>query len=328
MRRDLDINQCVNNELLTFVINHLPSTLSNKYEKAIAAYIILCRTLKMDPDYVVYRDITRLSTLEEVTPTNNKVTGWHFALIYYKILRMLDLKPKLHETVDNEKYVTFKYKGISVTVSPFNIGYFEDHYSMNDFTNARYGFMLNGFEALPASSEFAEVSVAKRRTDEVFKGVYTKLGLNHEGHKIDEVLEKIYRREQQRSNKYDGARIARMFESINFLRFLKNEDVENAQIINKIIYSLFRDIYDERTEIITLFNECSGQVRLTQLVIIYDEDMQPYYYLFRNGKLVLITVMELTHYMIENGWYFNSPPDIDALGIQDDATINRLYKHQ
>ena len=67
MRRDLDINQCVNNELLTFVINHLPSTLSNEYEKAIAAYIILCRTLKMDPDYVVYRDITRLSTLEEVT---------------------------------------------------------------------------------------------------------------------------------------------------------------------------------------------------------------------------------------------------------------------
>ena len=91
--------------------------------------------------------------------------------------------------------------------------------------------------------------------------------------------------------------------------------------------TIFKDIWDERVENITLFSEVSGKVRLNKLVVIYDEYMSPIYYLFQNGKLVRYDVDSLYEVLVEEGWYFRFPTDIDALGDLEMEKVNRLYIH-
>ena len=51
------------------------------------------------------------------------------------------------------------------------------------------------------------------------------------------------------------------------------------------------------------------------------------YYWFRNGRLKKYDVDTLYQVMVDEGWYFRYPTDIDALNIEEDEKINKLYIH-
>ena len=117
-----------------------------------------------------------------------------------------------------------------------------------------------------------------------------------------------------------------MVDSINCFTFLKNSDVENAQLLNKLVSSLFRDIQDHRTESIVLYKETDKGIRITNLLVIYDEQMVPYFNLLIDGKLVNMTVTDLYEYLVKEGWFFRNPLDIDALNLTDMSMVRKLYK--
>lgn len=327
MSNSFEVNQSVSSDLINCVFNNIPDTITTKLEKAIAMYVILCRTLKYDPDYTVYGDVNRTNQISDVTPINNKVVCYHFASIYYQLLHMIGIKAKLHGNTDNHMFVSFTIDDMVITCDPTKCGYHSMGYSMTDITNVRFGYLLNGFTAMPFGMEMDKVEETKKGLNKLVKDVYKKLGINYgTGFRINEVLNKIYNREDDRSPLYNGDRILRMVDSINCFSFLKNCDVENAQLLNKLVSSLFRDIQDHRTESIVLYKETDKGIRITNLLVIYDEQMVPYYNLLIDGKLVKMTVTELYEYLVKEGWFFRSPPDIDALSLTDMSMVRKLYK--
>ena len=327
MSNSFDINQSVSSELVNYVFSNIPDTITTNLEKAIAIYVILCRTLKYDPDYAVYSDVNRTNQISDVTPTNNNVVCYHFASIYYQLLRMVGIKAKLQGTTDNHMFVSFNYQDMIITCDPTKCGHYSFGYSMTDITNVRFGYLLNGFTAMPFGMEIDKVEEVKKGLNKTVKDVYKKLGINYgAGFRINEVLNKIYNREDDRSSLYNGDRILRMIDSINCFTFLKDCDVENAQLLNKLVASLFRDIQDHRSESIVLYKETDKGVRITNLLVVYDEQMVPYYNLLIDGKLVKVNVAELYEYLVKEGWFFRSPPDIDALNLTDKEQIEKLYK--
>lgn len=327
MSKQFDINQNVSNELVKYIADNLPSDLNTSLDKAICIYVLLCKVLKYDTDYVVYGDVNRTNSISDVTPTNNEVVCYHFAKIYSDLLSLYGIQNEMRGMVNNHMYVSFNYEDMIITCDPTKSGHYTAGYCMADFTNVRFGYLLNGFTAMPYDADINKVDGIRKGLRKSIKEAYKRLNINYcAGYKISEVLNKIYNRENERSPFYTKDRILRMFDSINCVRFLRDCDVENAQILNKITTSLFRDIWDERTENITLYKEEGGKVRLTKLAVVYDEDLRPYFYLLVNGKLVKMTRLQLCDYLINEGWYFRYPPDIDALGIDDMNKVNRLYK--
>ena len=327
MAEVFEVNQCINKNLANFVLNSLPSTLDNDLDKAIAIYTTLCRVLKYDVGYTVYGDIAKTNDICDVTVSNNEVVAYQFAHIYYQLLLRVGVRAKIHSTSNGNMYVTFNYQGVMYSADPTRCGHYEPTYYMSDFTNAKYGSLLFGLRAIQHGDERDTVEVSNKTLRKKIREVYTKLGLPNNGDcRINETLSKIYERENQRGSKFDGKRINRMIDSINFFTFLDNCDVENGQLLNKLTASLFADIYDDRFEIITLYKETEKGVRVTRLVVAYDEEMVPYYNLLIGKKLFKMNVTQLYEYLVKEGWYFRNPPDIDALNIDDMDMIRKLYK--
>ena len=104
------------------------------------------------------------------------------------------------------------------------------------------------------------------------------------------------------------------------------DNVENTQFYNYLLYSFFYDIADERMESVSLYRNNSGMIELSKLLVLYDEDLNPYYYLYTNGKLVNYDVDTVIEIILNDGWCFKELVNIDCLGNLDDDTIKKLMR--
>jgi len=324
--KDIDMSCNVHSDLVSYVYENLPRTLETPLEKAIGVYTLMCNVLKYDPDYVVYGDFDRTDDFQNVTRENNNVVCYTVSTILYKLMNLCGVKAILHGDLDGHMYVSLETEGMILMFDATRSGYFSFGYNMSDLTNVKYGLMPDGISAMPYGAEISKIQEVKKRLKNCIKNVYKKIGLNTDGsYKFNKALDKIYSAEQERDVIYDEEGIVRNVAYVDSFKFLEDSDVENAQLLNKILSTIFKDIWDERVENITLFSEVSGKVRLNKLVVIYDEYMSPIYYLFQNGKLVRYDVDRLYEVLVEEGWYFRFPTDIDALGDLEMEKVNRLY---
>lgn len=326
--KDIDMSFNVHSDLVSYVYENLPDTLDTNLERAIGIYTLVCNVLKYDPDYVVYGDFDRTEEFQNVTRSNNNVVCYTVSTILYKLMNLYGVRAVLHGDLDGHMYVSLETDGMIIMFDPTRSGYFSFGYNMSDLTNVKYGLMPDGISAMPYGAEISKIEEVKIKLRNSIKNVYKKMGLSTDGtYKFNKALDKIYSSEQEREVIYDEEGIVRNVAYVDSFEFLEDSDVENAQLLNKILSSIFKDIWDERVENITLFSDVSGKVRLNKLVVIYDEYMRPFYYLLRNGKLVRYDVDSLYNVLVEEGWYFRFPTDIDALGDLEMEKVNKLYIH-
>ena len=327
MARKMDLSGKLDNELVDYIGRNLPDTLDNKLEKAIGIYILLCNILKYDPDYVIYGEYERTNDYSVVNKDNNKIVCYHISTILYKLLSMYGIKSDLHGDLDGHMYVSLETQGMIIMIDATRSGYFSFGYNMSDIANVKYGLMLNGISAMPYGAEMSKIPEVKNKLKEATKSVFKKMGLKTNGSfKLNGLLQRIYDREDKNEVIFDEAGIDRNVRYANMFRYLENSDVENIQMLNKVLSTIFKDIWDERAESITLYNETSGEVRITKLVVLYDDSLKPYYYLFMNGKLKKWDKYELCNYLIDNEWFFKHPTDIDAMDIEDNVVVYKLFK--
>lgn len=327
MARKMDLSGNLDGMLVDYISRNLPDTLENNLEKAISIYILLCNILKYDSDYVVYGDYYRTCDYSVVNERYNKIVCYHISTILYKLLGMYGIKSELHGDLDGHMYVSLNFEDMIVMMDTTRSGYFDFGYNMSDLANVKFGLMLNGITAMPYGAEMRKIPEVKLKLKETIKNVFKKMGLKTNGtYKLNGLLKRIYDKEDQNEVIFDEVGIDRNIRYANMFKYLENSDVENIQMLNKVLSSIFKDIWDERAESLTLFNESSGDIRITKLVVLYDDRIQPYYYLFMNGKLKKWDKYKLCEYLINNGWFFKHPTDIDAMDIDDDQVVYKLFK--
>lgn len=327
MARKMDLSGKLDNELVDYISHNLPDTLDTKLEKAIGIYVLLCNILKYDPDYVVYGDYDRTNDYSMVNKDNNKIVCYHISTILYKLLCMYGIKSDLHGDLDGHMYVSLETDGMIIMIDSTRSGYFSHGYNMSDLANVKFGLGLNGISAMPYGAEMSKIPIVKEKCRSTIKSVYKKMGLKTSGSfKLNGLLERIYNKEDQNGVIFDEEGIDRNIRYANMFRYLEDSDIENIQMLNKVLSTIFKDVWDERAESITLYNESSGEVRTTKLVVLYDTQMKPYYYLFMNGKLRKWDKYKLCSYLIDKEWFFKRPTDIDAMDIEDDKVVYKLFK--
>jgi hypothetical protein len=118
--------------------------------------------------------------------------------------------------------------------------------------------------------------------------------------------------------------IDRRMVMVNSFPLIEYSNVENYQYLSRIVTSIFGDIVENRVENIMLYKYIDGKISIGSLLVVYDEDNIPYYYLLMNGKYVNLNVSDLCYYMIENQWMFKNGADVDALKLKDDELIYKL----
>ena len=62
------------------------------------------------------------------------------------------------------------------------------------------------------------------------------------------------------------------------------------------------------------------------MLVLYEEDETPYYYLYIDGKLVNYDVDSVVEIILRDGWSFKRQTDIDALRLDDDELILQLCR--
>lgn len=328
MAKDIDMSRNVHGDLVTYVYENLPRTLDNDIEKAIGIYMLVCNVLKYDPDYVIYGDFDRINDFEDVTRTNNNVVCYTVSAILYKLFNLFGVKAILHGNLDGHMYVSLEIDDMIIMFDPTRSGYYDQGYNMSDLANIKFGLMPNGIVAMPYGAEIDKIKDVKIKCRNSIKSVYKKMGLKtNKTYRLNCLLDRIYNAEEQRDVIFDEEGIRRNVRYVSSFKFLENSDIENVQFLNKILSSIFRDIWDERAENITLYNESYGEIRVSKLVVLYDDELKPMYYWFRDGRLKKYDVDTLYQVMVDEGWYFRYPTDIDALNIEEDEKINKLYIH-
>ena len=104
------------------------------------------------------------------------------------------------------------------------------------------------------------------------------------------------------------------------------DNVENTQFFNWMITSVFYDIAELRAENISLYRNTDNGIELSKLLVLYEEDNTPYYYLYSDGKLVNYSVDDVINIILRDGWCFKHQTDIDALNVEDDALLLKLCR--
>ena len=327
---NIDLNKNVNVDLINYVKDNLPSNLKGDLEVALSIYMLLCNVLKYDPDYVIYGEFDRTNDFSEVTRENNKIVCYHFAVIYKKILELYGIESKLSEGC-NHMEVSIRIDNMIVYADPTRSGFFADKYKMGDLSNLKFGLLLNGVSCWPANNNYdiRECEEIKSKFARSIRNVYRKMGIKIGNTNVLELM--INRIKKREDDIYDATSddFDRIIDLCNSFKPLDSKEfqVENIQFIYKVVGSILRDIWDDRAECMTLYNETSGEVVITKLLVLYDCKGKPCYYLYQDGKFSRKTVDEIYNFMVSGNWYFKYPNDIDALALTDMVMINKLYKH-
>lgn len=324
----LSLEEEVSDSLRNYVHENLPDTLDSDIEKAIGIYLLLATKLRYAPIYTLTEDYYDTQPYFDVTLENNEVVCIQFAIIYYKLLEEYGIEANLSGDVNSHMYVNLNFGSLSFRADATRYGFYSDQFDLSDMTNLKYGFKAEGIY-IPdyAYSDFNYIAFAKERLNSIITTVYRKMGLRIDvKDKFDEYVDSFQRKYLSVTgnvNKEDfDFRISILNKHFKFVE----DNVENTQFYNLLLYSFFYDIADERMESITLYRRNCGRIELSKLLVIYDEDLKPYYYLYTNGKLVNYDVDTVVEIILNDDWCFKRLINIDCLGELDDDIVKKLMR--
>lgn len=324
----LSLEEDVSDSLKNYVRDNLPSTLDSDIEKAIGIYILLATKLRYAPIYTLTEDYYDTQPYFDVTLENNEVVCIQFSIIYNKLLEEYGIESNLCGDVNSHMYVNLNFGTISFKADATRYGFYSDQLDLSDMTNLKYGFKVIGlFIPDTTYTDVNYIIPAMERLNNSISSVYEKMGIRTDvKDKFDEYIDTYQRKYLSpigRVNKEDfDFRISLLNKHFKFVE----DNVENTQFYNYLLYRFFYDIADERMESVSLYRNNSGKIELSKLLVLYDEDLNPYYYLYTNGKLVNYDVDTVIEIILNDGWCFKELVNIDCLGNLDDDTIKKLMR--
>lgn len=321
----ISLDNDVDSSIVKYVEDNLPKEFITDLDKAIGIYYLLCKRLRYDPNFVVYRDIDYTLDYDKVTLDDNKVVCVQFSIIYHKLLKKYGIDSCLVGDVNNHMYVNLRAGTMMLTADGSRYGNFTEDYNLSDLTGTKYDFMIDGlFVNGTFYADVNYVNYNRDRLEKRIKEIYRTMGLRVSlRSRFKRAITKF-----QELELYNGEVNKDDFDKrINFLNSMYypvNSEVEDMQMLTKLVVDIFNDIHEERTEQITLYKHVDGETKLCRLLVLYDEEMEPYYYLFVDNKFVQYNVNSLVDWIIDNGWTFKNGTDIDALCIEDEERILKL----
>ena len=324
----LSLKEDLDSSLVEYVNENLPDTLQSDLEKAIGIYILLTKVLRYAPVYTITKEIYDTNPYFDVTLENNEVVCVQFSIIYYKMLEKFGIEANLAGNYCSHMFVNLNFGSMMLRADATRYGYYSDQLELSDLTNTKYDFMIEGFY-LHTKQYFDPkyIDYCTERLRETILSVYNKMGLNTDGKsKIDEFIDKYQRVEFAKDRVVDKRVFDERIEMLNSMFRFREQTLENTQFFNWMINSVFYDIAELRVENISLYRKSDKGIELSKLLVLYEEDETPYYYLYIDGNLVNYDVDSVVEIILREGWSFKHQTDIDALRLDDDELILQLCR--
>ncbi len=319
---DMDLNDTVSDDLRRCVYGNLPKSLDNDLERSIAVYMILCKVLRYNPSFTISRDLNRTSHYSLVDTKHNEVTCVQFSIIYYKILKEMGIDANLGGDIHDHMYVNVSCGTIMFIADATMSGYYTDSYTISDITKLKYGFEIEGlYIAASCYKDSNYIQYNRARLNNSIKNVSRKLKYkNSLEKKVDKAIS-LFRRSEGSLEVVDYPVIERRINLLNALYFRVGSDVEDIQYFNKLVNGIFLDIHDDRVEALSLYKKVKDEVILEKVLVIYDEELKPYYYMFIDGHFVYLSLDQVINKIVDEGWNFKHLTDIDALDNEDERLL-------
>ena len=324
----LNVKEDVDSSIVDYVKNNLPKSLKTDLEKAIGIYILLAKVLRYAPIYTITEEIYDTNPYYDVTLDNNEVVCVHFSIIYHKILDMFGIENNLDGNVNYHMYVNLSFGSMMIRADATRYGYYSDQLELSDLTNTKYDFMIEGFY-IEDSKYFDPkyVEYGRERLHQIIVEVYKKMGLNTDTkEKMNEFIDKYQRVEFAKVRDVNKSVFDERIAMLNSMFKFHEQTTENTQFFNWLITSVFYDIAELRAENISLYRNSDKGIELSKLLVLYEEDETPHYYLYSDGKIVNYDVDTVIDIILKDGWCFKHQTDIDALRIEDDDLILKLCR--
>ena len=323
----ISIDEDIDSDIYDYISSNLPSNIDNDLERAIAIYYFLCKLLRYEPNYIVYKDLDNTLDYDDVSLKNNRVVCVQFSIIYYKLLKKYNIDAALAGNVDNHMFVNLRIGTMMITADGTRYGNFTEEFNISDLTATKYNFIIDGFYINGVFySDLDYVNYNREKLSNAILTFYKKIGIRNDLRKKYDRLILKFRDKEFEKNAVFEEDIKRRMDFLNSIYYLTNNTVEDVQMLTKLVVNLFSDILDERTEQITLYRVVNKQIVLTRLLVFYDENMKPYYYFYNNGKYRNYEVDMIVKLILENGWIFKHQMDIEALSLDDEQTILKLMR--
>ena len=322
---EFDIDCELNQELVLFIDKHVSKGNYNELETTIIIYYWLCKIFEYDSRYVVYNDLKRTSDIEKIDFNNNKVVCAHFSTIYYKFLKKYGIDCNLAGD-RNHVFVNFRIGSMMLKADSTRCGYFDVDYTLSDLTSVKYDFLIDGlFLVEEYYTDFNYIKRNKKKLNDTIKSVYKSLGISLDNrNKFNNLLRKYQINEFSKEDIITKEVIDRRISFLNSIFYKVCSEVEDVQMLTKLVRTIFADIEGDHTEEIILYKVINNEVKLTKLLVLYDWEMNPYYYFDVDGQYVNYEVDDIVSLIIDGGWLFKNQNSIDALYLADDKVDKLL----
>lgn len=323
----MKIDEEIDSSITDYIASNLDKNYDNDLEKAIAIYYLLCKKFVYDPEYVVYRDLDYTLDYDKVSIDNNRVVCVQFAIIYYKLLQKYGIDSCLVGDINSHMFVNLRIGTMMITADGSRYGNFTEDYNISDITGVKYDFLLDGmFINGTFYSDQNYLNYNRDKLDKAIKNVYKKMGLRVGLRNKFKTLITKFQGKKLFNSEVNKEDIDRRVNFLNSVYYPVDSEVEKMQMLTKLVVDIFNDIEDERTEQITLYKYVDGKTLLNRLLVVYDIEMQPYYYFLEDGKYVNYVVDTIVEKILNDGWLFKNQIDIEALCLEDEERILKLMR--
>ncbi len=320
---DIDISKELDIKLVNYIESNISSDMS-ELEIAIKIYYLLCKNFVYDPAYSIYGNDSKFIDYSKVNLQNNRVVCVQFAIIYYKFLLKYGIDANLSGDYSRHMFVNFRIGTMMLTADATMFGEHTDEYTVSDITATKYDFMiegltLNGGRYLDFQTYRYNVEKLEKAIKKFYKENHLRVSLRG---KFESLIHKFQEREMKLcENGINKLEFDRRLEFVNSIFYRTGNTVEDMQMITKLIKNIFIEIEADRTELITLYKRKGSTYDLTRLLVLYDEDRLPYYYFLVDGNYVNYDLDTIINMLLDNGWNFRNPTDVDALDNEDERLL-------
>lgn len=322
---NINDNDEIDQSISEYIDENIPKKVENDLEKAITIYYLLCKIFRYDPSYIVYRCLVCTNPYDKVTLENNNVVCIQFAIIFNKLLQKYGIDSCLVGNVSTHMYVNFRVGTMMLTADSSRYGEFSEDFNISDITATKYNFLIDGLFLV--DSFYTDINYIRYNNEilnNAINKVYSNFGIELDLREKFNYLIKKYQDRELYIDVVNKDDIDRRIDIINSLFYKVDGEVEWVQMLTKLVVSIFNDIEDERTEQITLYKYENNRLKLNRLLVVYDEEMRPFYYFFEGNKYVNYDVDTIVEKIVNGGWTFKNQVDIDALDIEEEKVLKLM----
>ena len=335
---DIDISNDLDNELVSYVTSHIPNNCTD-LEKSIAIYILLCEIFTYNISYTIFNDFSKTRNYNEVNMIDNDVVCMQFSVIFYKMLKSFGINASLEGDMESHFYVIYNIGSMVIKADGTRYGYYDEDaevLGLSDLANVKFGFRIKSLELYRPfykKDNKKYWNFNNKKLEAIIDSVYNKLAYIQEmdtkfGDFIDFMLNKQLKKKEIRLkregifNDFDS--IKERIDYFNLLTPALGHKVENLQFVKKYFKYFFLEFIEYGGECVTLYQKKENDILLYPLIILYDDDTVPYYYLSDGSKYVKYTKEELINYMFDSNLYFKHDNDVDALELEESRALKLL----